>query len=171
MDILESRLHLINEKRLQIDKISLEYDNIRRQINRYVDRLLHVIEEQRDDALRILDERQHSNDEVFWTQNGFDNGEKLDFFILLLEIGQKKLAAKNITDKELMDLFDNLQTIPDIDEKVIESMDFSQLSLELDETFSRKQLIHVYDTDVSTMKTTSFDEATNNSEQPDCIET
>ncbi|CAF4669362.1 unnamed protein product, partial [Rotaria socialis] len=153
LDILESRLYLINEKRLQMDKISLEYDNIRCQINAFVERLLHVIEEQRDDALRIIDERQHSNDEAFWTQNGFDNGEKLDFFISLLEIGQKRLAAKNITDKELMDLFDNLQTIPDIDEKVIESMNFSQLSLELDEACSRKQFIRVYDTDVSPMKT------------------
>ena len=46
-------------------------------------KLIHEIEQQRDQALQILNERQHSNDEAFWTGNGFDNGEKLDFFISL----------------------------------------------------------------------------------------
>lgn len=170
LEILESRLDLINQKRLEMDQLSQEYDNIRRNINNYVDKLLYAIKEQRDRALQILDERQHLNDEAFWTQNGFDNGEKLDFFVSLLEIGQKKLSAKNITDKELIDLFDNLQTIPDIDEKVIKSMNFAQLSLKLDETIIEKQFIHVFDCDIPTKETNTSEEASSNSEQANCIE-
>ena len=44
-----------------------------------------------------------------------------------------------------MELSDNLQTMPDINEKIIESINFAQLTLELDETFPTKQFIRVYD--------------------------
>ena len=35
--------------------------------------------------------------------------------------------------------------MPDVNEKLIESIQFKQLSLELDETFSTKQFIRVFD--------------------------
>ncbi|CAF0839211.1 unnamed protein product [Rotaria sp. Silwood1] len=171
LDILDSRLRLINEKRLQMDNISQKYDDMRQHIRNYVERLIREIEQQRDDALHILNDRQQSNDEAFWAGNGFDNGEKLDFFISLFETGQKKLSAKNITDKELMELSDNLQTIPDVHEETIESIDFAQLSLELDETFPLKQFIRVYDDDVSTMTTNTSEKSTNDNEQAECIRT
>jgi hypothetical protein len=171
LDILETHLHLINEKHLQMDKLTQEYDDMREQIKNYVDRLIHEIERQRDYALQILDERQHANDEAFWTGNGFDNGEKLDFFISLVEIGKKKLSAKNITDKDLMELSDNLQTMPNINEKTIESINFSQLNLELDETLSMKQFIHVYDNDLSTMTNNNSEKLINDNEQTDSIQT
>ncbi|CAF0790988.1 unnamed protein product [Rotaria sordida] len=172
LDILDLRLRLINEKRFQMDKITEKYDDMRQHIKNYVERLICEIEQQRDHALHIINDRQQSNDDVFWTGNGFDNSEKLDFFISLFETGQKKLTAKNITDKELMELYDNLQTIPDVNEDIIESIDFTQLSLELDETFPMKQFIRVYDNDISsTMTTDSFEKSTNNNEQTECIQT
>ncbi|CAF2923959.1 unnamed protein product [Rotaria sp. Silwood2] len=171
LDILDSHLRLINEKRLQMDKISQKYDDMRQHIRNYVERLIREIEQQRDHALDIINDRQQSNDEAFWTGNGFDNGEKLDFFISLLETGQKKLSAKNITDKELMELSDNLQTIPDVHEETIESIHFSQLSLELDEKFPMKQFIHIYDNDIPTTTTNNFEKSTNDNEQTECIKT
>ncbi|UJR30216.1 hypothetical protein I4U23_017754 [Adineta vaga] len=152
LNTLESRIELINKKRLEMDKKAEEYDEIRQRIQMYVQRFIHNIEQQRDQALQILNERQHANDEAFWTGNGFDNGEKLDFFNSLLRTGQKKLFAKNITDKDLMDLSDNLQTMPDVNEKLIESIQFTQLSLELDETYTNKQLIRVFDAQEITKK-------------------
>jgi len=166
LDLLESRIQLINKKRLEMDKKAHEYDDIRQRIDNYVKRLIHEIEQQRDQALQILNERQHSNDEAFWTGNGFDNGEKLDFFISLVQTGQKKLLAKNITDKDLMELSDNLQTMPDVNEKLIESIQFSQLILELDESFSTKQFIRVCDYQEAKNKNES---STSDKDPTDCI--
>jgi hypothetical protein len=166
LDLLESRIQLINKKRLEMDKKAQEYDDIRQRIENYVQRLIHEIEQQRNQALQILNERQHSNDEAFWTRNGFDNGEKLDFFISLVQTGQKKILAKNITDKDLIELSDNLQTMPDVNEKLIELIKFSQLILELDESVLTKQFIHVYDYQESTNKN---EKPINNNEQTDCI--
>jgi hypothetical protein len=166
LDLLESRIHLINNKRLEMDKKAEEYDNIRQRIDHYVQCLIHEIEQQRDQALQILNERQHSNDEAFWTGNGFDNGEKLDFFISLLQTGQKKLLAKNITDKDLMELSDNLQTMPDVNEKLIQLIQFSQVILELDETILTKQFIRVGDHQETTSQKKS---STSEQDQTDCI--
>lgn len=180
LDTLDSHLRIINKKRFEMDKIANDYDMMRQQIETYVKRLVNEIEEQREQALQTINERQQANEEAFWTGNGFDNGEKLDFFISLLETGQKKLSAKNITDKDLMELSDNLHTIPDVNEKLIEAMTFAQLSLVLDETFSAKQLIRINDyDDVSTMTNKIFEDSTNtndnndnaNNQQADCIQT
>jgi hypothetical protein len=180
LEILDSRLNLINEKRLEMDKISQEYDDIRQHIKTYVERLIHEIEQQREQALQMIDERQHSNDEAFWIGNGFDNGEKLDFFVSLVDTGKKKLAAKNITDRDLMELSDNLQTMPDVNEKTIQSINFAQLSLALNETFSMKPFIRVYDNDdddeeeeeeISTMKTNGIDKLTTDTQQTDSVQT
>jgi hypothetical protein len=165
LDLLQSRIHLINKKRLEMDKKAEEYDLIRQNIDNYVQNLINHIEEQRNQALQILNERQHSNDEAFWTGNGFDNGEKLDFFISLVETGQKKLLAKNITDKDLIELSDNLQTMPNVNEKLIELIQFSQLILELDESFLKKQFIRVSDYQETTNQNES---TTNDNEQTDC---
>ncbi|CAF4992852.1 unnamed protein product, partial [Rotaria sp. Silwood1] len=105
---------------MEMDKITKEYDNIRERIENYVQKFINEIEKQRDHALQIINERQHLNDEAFWAGNGFDNGEKLDFFISLVQTGQKKSFAKSITDKDLIELSDNLHTMPDVDEKLIE---------------------------------------------------
>jgi hypothetical protein len=165
LDLLESRINLINKKRLELDKTTHEYDDIRQRIDNYVQCLLHNIEKQRELALQILNERQHSNNEAFWIGNGFDNGEKLDFFISLVETGQKKLLAKNITDKDLMELSDNLQTMPDVNEKLLELIKFSELILELDESFSTKQFIRVCDYQEPTNKN---ENKINDNEQTDC---
>ncbi|CAF2882666.1 unnamed protein product [Rotaria sp. Silwood2] len=167
LDLLETRINLINKKRLELDKISKEYNNIRQRIENYVQHLINEIEKQRDHALQIINERQISNDKAFWKGNGFDNGEKLDFFISLLQIGQKKLLAKHITDKELMELADNLQTIPDINEKLIELIQYAQLTLELDETYSTKQFIRVYD--YQEFSNQENEKPTNENQQADCI--
>jgi len=144
---------------------------MRQHIKAYIERLIHEIEQQRNQALQILDERQHSNDETFWTGNGFDNGEKLDFFVSLLETGKRKLLAKNITDRDLIELSDNLQTIPDVNEKIIESMNFAQLSLILDETLLKKEFIRVYDNDLSTMTKNVSEKLTTDNEQTECVKT
>jgi hypothetical protein len=166
LDLLESRIHLINKKRLEMDKQACEYDDIRQRIDNYVQHLIHEIEQQRDQALQILNQQQHIDDVAFWTGNGFDNGEKLDFFISLLQTGQKKLLAKNITDKDLMELSDNLQTMPDVNEKLIDLIQFSKLLLELDESFSTKQFIRVYHEKEKTEKNENlnFDQ-----DQTDCV--
>jgi hypothetical protein len=161
LDLLESRINLINKKRLEMDKKAEEYDDIRQRIQTYVQRFIHDIEQQRDQALQIINERQRSNDEGFWRGNGFEHREKLEFFISLAQTGQRKLLAKNITDKELLELSDNLQTTPDVNEKMIELIQFAQLILELDETLSTKQFIRVCD-DQETMK------KTDNNEKIDC---
>jgi len=171
LDILDSNLRLINEKRLQMNKITREYDNMREHIKDYMERLIYEIEEQCDHALQFLDEQQHANDEAFWTGNGFDNDEKLDFFVSLVETGKRKLSAKNITDKDLMELSDNLQTMPDINAKTIESIDFTQLTLELDETLPVKQFIRIYDNDLSTTTTNLSEKLINDNEQTDSIQT
>ncbi len=171
LDILDSHLCLINEKRFQMDKITQEYDDMRENIKIYVDRLIYEIVKQRDQALQILDERQYTNDEAFWSGNGFDNGEKLDFFVSLVEIGKRKLLAKNINDKDLIELSDNLQTIPDIDEKTIESIDFAKLTLELDEKFPMKQFIRVHDNDLSTKTKNLLEKFIIDNEQTDSIQT
>jgi hypothetical protein len=171
LEILDSYLCSINKKRLQMDEIAREYDDMRQRIKDYVQKLIHEIEQQRDHALQILNERQHANDEAFWTGNGFDNGEKLDFFVSLLETGKKKLLAKNITDKDLMELSDNLQTMPDINEKTIESINFAQLILELDETFPMKQFIRICDQELSAMATDVSEKLTTNNKQTDSIQT
>jgi hypothetical protein len=167
LDLLESRIHLINKKRLEMDKQIQEYDDIRKRINNYVQHLIHDIEQQRDQALKILNERQHANDEAFWRGNGFDNGEKLEFFISLIQTGQMKLSAKNITDKDLMELSDNLQTMPDVNEKLIDLIQFSKLILELDESFSNQQLIRVYDQKETT--TEKNENLIHDQEQKDCV--
>lgn len=166
LELLQSRLDLINKKRLEMDKHAEEYDNIRQRIDRYVQQVIHRLEQQRHQAMLLLDERQHGNDEAFWSGNGFDNGEKLDFFISLLQTGQKKLLAKNITDRDLMELSDNLQTIPDINEQSIDSIRFTQLVLELDQTFSNRKLIHVSEPVQSTEKNSS---SIDDQEQTDCV--
>ncbi|CAF0851923.1 unnamed protein product [Adineta steineri] len=152
LNTLETRIEIINKKRLEMDKKSEEYNNIRERIQNYAQRFIHQIEQQRDQALQIINDQQNANDEIFWSGNGFDNGEKLDFFNSLLQTGQKKLFAKNITDKDLMELSDNLQTIPDINEKLIELIQFTQLVLELDEKLLTKQFIRVCDTQETTKK-------------------
>jgi hypothetical protein len=167
LDLLESRINLINKKRLEMDKKAQEYDDIRQCIDNYVQRLINEIEQQRNQALQILNERQHADDEAFWTGNGFDNGEKLDFFISLVQTGQKKLLAKNITDKDLIELSDNLQTMPDVNEKLIDLIQFSKLILELDESFSTKQFIHVYDQKETTEK--NNENLIHDQEQTDCV--
>jgi hypothetical protein len=167
LDLLESRIHLINKKRLEMNKQIQEYDDIRKRINNYVQHLIHDIEQQRDQALKILNERQHANDETFWRGNGFDNGEKLEFFISLVQTGQMKLSAKNITDKDLMELSDNLQTMPDVNEKLIDLIQFSKLILELDESFSNQQLIRVYDQKETT--TEKNENLIHDQEQKDCV--
>jgi len=161
LTILESRIDLINKKRAEMDKIAREYDDIRQGIENYVQRFIQEIERQRDQAFKILHDRQHANDEVFWAGNGFDNGEKFDFFNSLLQTGQQKLSAKNITDKDLMELSDNLLTMPDINEKLIELIQFTKLILQLDETILTKQFIRVCDFQDETKK--------NDNEQTDCI--
>jgi hypothetical protein len=171
LDLLDSNVRLINEKRFQLDKITQEYDDMREHIKKYVNRLIYEIEQQRHHALQCLDEQQHVNEEAFWIKNGFDNAEKLDFFVALVETGKKMLAAKNITDRDLMDLADNLQTMPDIDEETIESINFVRLTLELDETFPMKQLIRICDNDLSTMTTNDSEKLVNDNEQRDSIQT
>ncbi len=171
LDLLDSHLRLINEKRCQMDKITREYDDMREKIQKYVDDVFYEIEQQRDQALRILDERQHENEEAFWMGNGFDNDEKLDFFISLADTGRKKLSAKNITDRDLMELADNLQTMPDINEKTVESIDFARLKLVLDQTFPMKQLIRIYDHDLSTTTTNVPEILINNDQKTDSIQT
>ncbi len=161
LTILESRIDLINKKRAEMDKIAREYDDIRQGIENYVQRFVQEIERQRDQAFKILHDRQHANDEVFWAGNGFDNGEKFDFFNSLLQTGQQKLSAKNITDKDLMELSDNLLTMPDINEKLIALIQFTKLILQLDETILTKQFIRVCDFQDETKK--------NDNEQTDCI--
>lgn len=166
LELLQSRIDLINKKRVEMDKYAEEYDDIRQRIDRYVQDLIHQLEQQRRQAMRMLDEQQHGNDEAFWSGNGFDNGEKLDFFISLLQTGQKKLLAKNITDKDLMELSDNLQSMPDINEQSIDSIRFSRLVLELDQTFSKRELIRVYEqTESPEKKTNPIDDE----EQTDCV--
>ena len=145
LDVLEARLRLINDKRVEMEKLAHDYDQMRDDIRHYAEQCRHEIEQQRDQALQLLDERQHANDQSFWTSNGFDNGEKLDFFITLAENGKKKLSAKNITDRDLMELADNLQSMPDVDEKTIELIQFASLALQFDQTFPMKRYIHVYD--------------------------
>ncbi|CAF1336552.1 unnamed protein product [Rotaria sordida] len=162
LDLLETRINLINKKRLEMNKKSQEYNYIRQRIENYVQDFINEIEKQRDQALQIINEQQHSNDEHFWKGNGFENAEKLDFFNSLVQMGQKKLLAKHITDKDLIELSDNLQTIPDINEKLIEFIQFTQLTLEVDETFSTKQFIRVYDYQENK-------KSTNQNEQTDCI--
>ncbi|CAF1362906.1 unnamed protein product [Rotaria sordida] len=149
-----------------MDKITKEYDNIRERIENYVQKFINEIEKQRDHALQIINQRQHLNDEAFWTGNGFDNGEKLDFFISLVQTGQKKLLAKNITDKDLIELSDNLHTMPDVDEKLIELIQFSQLKLEFDELLPTKKFIHLSDFQEINNKD---DKSINNNEENDCI--
>lgn len=166
LDLLETRINLINKKRLEMDKRAHEYDDMRQRIDNYVQRLINQIEQQRLQALQILNERQHANDEAFWSGNGFDNGEKLDFFTSLVQTGQKKLLAKNITDKELMEISDNLQTMPDINEKLIELIEFSQLILELDESFSTKQFIRIGDFEETSKDTASL---VSDHEHTDCV--
>ena len=171
LDTLELRLRLINDKRLELDKIAGDYDQMRQQIGDYVERLMTEIEQQRDHALQTLDEQQHANDEAFWTGTGFDNGEKLDFFVSLVDTGKKRLAAKNITDKDLMELSDNLQTIPDVDEKMIESIHYTPLSLTLNETLLSKQYVRVHehtDDDTSAMSTSSCEKSTPDHQPADC---
>ncbi|CAF0790034.1 unnamed protein product [Adineta steineri] len=171
LDILDTRLRLINEKRLQMDKITEEYDKMRQYIKISSKKLIHTIEQQCNQALERLDEQQNFNDETFWIGNGFDNGEKLDFFISLLDIGKNKLSRKNITDRDLMELYDNLQTIPDVNEKLIESMNFKELSLIVDDTFLKKPFIRVYDKDLSTMTKDISEKLTTDNEQTNCIKT
>jgi len=166
LDLLETRINLINKKRLEMDQRAQEYDDMRQRIDNYVQRLINQIEQQRLQALQILNERQHANDEVFWSGNGFDTGEKLDFFTSLVQTGRKKLLAKNITDKELMEISDNLQTMPDINEKLIELIQFSQLILELDESFSTKQFIRMTDMDETSKDTSNL---VSDHEQTDCV--
>lgn len=164
LEILESRLHLINEKRTELDHLARRYDAMREQIRTFAERCFHEIEEQREEALRILNERQQINDETFWTNNGFDTGEKLDFFISLADSSKKKLAAKNITDKDLMEISDNLQTMPNIDEKALESIHYQILTLELDEMMTTKRYIRLYepDDDSSSVDQQETDATTNN---------
>ena len=64
-----------------------------------------------------------------------------------------------------MQLSDNLQTMPDVNEKSVESIQFAQLLLELDETFSTKQFIRVCDYQETIDKN---ENRTNNNEQTDC---
>ncbi|CAF3816901.1 unnamed protein product [Rotaria sp. Silwood1] len=132
---------------MEMDKITKEYDNIRERIENYVQKFINEIEKQRDHALQIINERQHLNDEAFWTGNGFDN-------------------AKNITDKDLIELSDNLHTIPDVDEKLIELIQFSQLKLEFDELLPTKKFIHLSDFQEINNKD---DKSINNNEENDCI--
>jgi hypothetical protein len=61
--------------------------------------------------------------------------------------------------------------MPNINEKTIESINFSQLNLELDETLSMKQFIHVYDNDLSTMTNNNSEKLINDNEQTDSIQT
>ncbi|CAF1681936.1 unnamed protein product, partial [Rotaria sp. Silwood1] len=131
------------------DKITKEYDNIRERIENYVQKFINEIEKQ-----------------PFWTGNGFDNGEKLDFFISLVQTGQKKLLAKTITDKDLIQLSDNLHTMSDVDEKLIELIQFSQLKLEFDELLPTKKFIHLSDFQEINNKD---DKSINNNEENDCI--
>ncbi|UJR16297.1 hypothetical protein I4U23_003203 [Adineta vaga] len=159
LDILDSRLRLINDKRSQLNQMHQEYDRMKELIHSYTEKLMHTINEQCTQAFQILDERQHSNDETFWIGNGFDNGEKLDFFIALLDTGKRKLSAKNITDRDLMDLSDNLQTIPDVDENLLNSMTFSQVSLIVDETCFTKQFIRIGEKNEPSMATDIPEEA------------
>ena len=165
LELLQSRIQLINEKRAEMDKHAEEYEDIRQRIDRYVQQLIHQIEQQRNQALQILAERQHANDEAFWTGNGFDNGEKLDFFMSLLQTGQKKLLAKNITDRDLMELSDNLQTMPDINEQTIDAIKFSPLILEVDQTFSSTQFIRIVEQPTDKTENQLFDDH----EQTDCV--
>ena len=160
LDLLDSNLHLISEKYRQMEKIKQEYDDMREMIQKYVDEMFYEIEQQRDQALQIIDERQHENEEAFWNGNGFDNREKLEFFISLADCARKKLSAKNITDRDLMELSDNLQTIPDIDEKTFEAIDFKRLELELDQTFPMPQLIRVNDSSTAINKLTNDNQQT-----------
>ena len=145
LDVLEARLRLINGKRLEMERLAHDYDQMRVDIRVYAEQCLHEIGEQRDQALRLLDERQLANDQSFWTSNGFENGEKLDFFVALVENGTKKLAAKNITDRDLMELAENLQSMPDVDEKTIQAIHFAELGLQFDQTFPMKRYIHLYE--------------------------
>lgn len=143
LDVLDARLRSINDKRAQLDHTAREYDHMREQIHAATERLFHAVAQQRHEALQMLETRQQANEEIFWTSNGFDSGEKFDFFASLLHVGRQKLSAKNITDRDLMELSDNLQTIPDVDEKRLDGMDFSQLSLVVDESLFTEPFIHV----------------------------
>lgn len=145
IDLLENRIGLINEKCSELNRTSEAHDFLQKRIQDYAKRIIHEIEQQRDHALQILNERQHLNNEAFWKGTGFYNKEKLDFFISLMQTGQKKLSAKHITDKELTELFDNLQAIPNVDQKLIESIQFVQLELDLDEACLEKTYIHIFD--------------------------
>ncbi|CAF1385658.1 unnamed protein product [Rotaria sordida] len=73
---------------------------------------------------------------------------------------------KNITDKDLIELSDNLHTMPDVDEKLIELIQFSQLKLEFDELLPTKKFIHLSDFQEINNKD---DKSINNNEENDCI--
>jgi hypothetical protein len=61
--------------------------------------------------------------------------------------------------------------MPDIDEKTVEAIDFTRLKLELNQTFPIKQLIRVYDDDLSTTTNNLPEKLINDNEQTDSIQT
>jgi hypothetical protein len=65
-----------------------------------------------------------------------------------------------------MELSDNLQTMPDVNEKLIQLIQFSQVILELDETILTKQFIRVCDYQETTSQKKS---STSEQDQTDCI--
>ncbi|CAF4626871.1 unnamed protein product, partial [Rotaria magnacalcarata] len=72
-------------------------------------RFKNQIEQQRDQALQVLNERKKLSDKAFWKEIKFDNSENFEDFVLLIQTAQKKLSAKHITDKDLLDLSDSLR--------------------------------------------------------------
>ena len=150
IEILHSCLQLVDDKHRDLQQVAQGYDRLRETIRVYVDGLMREIEQQRIQALQIIDERQHANEEAFWARNGFENMEKFKFFTSLLEAGKEKLFSEKINDRDLIKLSEDLQTIPDITEDTLASIVFPKLSVQFDQTIPIKQLIHLYDNPSST---------------------
>lgn len=138
---LQSNLQSIADKRRQMDGVAREYDQLREKIQVYTNGLIREIEQQRQQALLKIDEQKRTNEEVFWSKTGFESREKFEGFLSLLETGKRKLSAQTINDRDLIQLSDDLSTIPDIYQDTINSIDFPKLTLQFEQISPIKQLI------------------------------
>lgn len=138
---LEYHWNIVLAKHEQLDRLNDQFERFRGEIQSFSQRLIQEIETQRDRALQRLAREQEDNEASFWALNGLTNKENLDSLKSLVETGKRKLAASNITDKELIELFESLSTIPVMDESKIGSIEYRNLLLEFDEKILRKKLI------------------------------
>lgn len=143
VQILHSRLQWVHDKHRDLEQVAREYEQLRGDIQTYVDGLIREIQQQRDQVLQMVEERQRENEEMFWTNNGFENIEKFKSFIKLLATAKEKLSADKINDRDLIKLSEDLQTIPDITEETITSIIFPKLSVEFNQKTPIPSLIHL----------------------------